>query len=151
MTFLDGRFDLPFATFHLPNPAPRITTALSPASPAASAIRTTASSAYVGSSSSSSSPREASSVSIVAQALEIARDSAEGAGSPTVSATLETALAAIWRRIQARPASYVMTRDEFAVFNYFQHRFQGDRLAIAARKRYWDHLRVSDREQEEAG
>lgn len=147
MTFLHGRTDLPFATFHLPNPAPRIATALSPACPAAAVIRTSASRACAGSS--YSSP-PAASVSIVAQALDIARDGAEGADSPTVSATLETALAAIWHRIQARPASYVMTRDEFAVFNYFQHRFLGDRLAIAARKRYWDHLRVSGREQEEA-
>lgn len=69
-----------------------------------------------------------------AQALEVARDSPEGADDPTVSAILEAALTAIWRRIRASPA-YVMTREEFAVFNYFQHRFQGDRLAVAARKR----------------
>lgn len=137
MTFLQGHIsDLPFAISLLPNPAPSIAYLSPPASPAA--IRTPPASSCAGSSSSSSIA--SASARTVAQALAAARDSPEGAEDPTVSATLETAIAAIWRRIQARPASYVMTRDEFAVFNYFQHRFQGDRLAIAARRRYWDHL-----------
>jgi len=76
----------------------------------------------------------------VAQALEIARDSPEGAQDPTVADILETALREIWAKIEAQPSSYVMTRDEFAVFNYFQRRFEGHELAAAARKRYWDHL-----------
>jgi hypothetical protein len=74
----------------------------------------------------------------VMQALEVARDSPEGAQDPSIKRILETALAGIWARIQAQPSSYVMTRDEFAVFNFYQDRFQGQRLAIAARKRYWD-------------
>jgi hypothetical protein len=78
----------------------------------------------------------------VAQALEIARDSAEGAQDPAVARILETALAEIWGKIQAQPTSYVMTRDEFAVFNYFQERFEGEELAVSARKRYWDYLQV---------
>jgi hypothetical protein len=78
-------------------------------------------------------------ITTVAQALEIARDSPEGARDPTVRNLLESALTGIWRKIEAQPASYVMTRDEFAVFNYFQDRFAGHDLAAAARKRYWDH------------
>ena len=78
----------------------------------------------------------------VAQALEIARESPDGAQDPTVSKILEQALAHIWARVQAQPDAYVMTRDEFAVFNFFQHRFVGDRHAMGARKRYWDNLRV---------
>jgi hypothetical protein len=78
----------------------------------------------------------------VSQALEIARDSPEGARDPTVINILETALTDIWRKIEAHPTSYVMTRDEFAVFNYFQGRFAGQELAVAARKRYWDHLEL---------
>ncbi|CZS98392.1 hypothetical protein WAI453_005840 [Rhynchosporium graminicola] len=81
-------------------------------------------------------------VSIVAQALEAARDTPEGSQDPAVVRILETALAEIWRKIEARPTSYVMTRDEFAVFNYFQSRYTGQRLATAARKRYWDHLEI---------
>ncbi|KAK4071455.1 uncharacterized protein Triagg1_6116 [Trichoderma aggressivum f. europaeum] len=78
----------------------------------------------------------------VAQALEIARESPDGASDPTVSKILELALSQIWGRVQAQPDSYVMTRDEFAVFNFFQHRFQGDKTAVKARKRYWDHTRA---------
>lgn len=74
----------------------------------------------------------------VAQALEIARDSPEGSKDPSVSSILETALAQIWFNIHTQPDMYVMSRDEFAVFNFFQHRFVGNSLATAARKRYWD-------------
>lgn len=83
-------------------------------------------------------------VTTVIQALEVARDSPEGAQDPTVIHILETAIADIWRKIQARPTSYVMTRNEFAVFNYFQNRFVGRQLATDARKRYWDHLQLSN-------
>ncbi len=77
----------------------------------------------------------------IAQALEVARDSEEGASDPTVINILEIALWATWAKIEAQPTSYIMTRDEFAVFNYFQSRFAGRQLAIAAIKRYWDHSR----------
>jgi hypothetical protein len=87
---------------------------------------------HTNSSNSSSSSNE------VAQALEIARESPDGAKDPVISNILETALAQIWARVQAQPDAYVMSRDEFAVFNYFQHRFQGDKIAVAARRRYWD-------------
>ena len=82
----------------------------------------------------------------VAQALEIARDSAEGAQDPTVLNILEAAITDIWGKIQAYPSSYLMTRDEFAIFNYFQDRFEGERLATAAKKRYWDHLDLTNGE-----
>ncbi|KAK8085270.1 hypothetical protein PG997_006541 [Apiospora hydei] len=74
----------------------------------------------------------------VAQALEIARESPDGAKDPVVSSILENALVQIWNKVQAQPDSYVMSRDEFAVFNFFQYRFTGNKVAIAARKRYWD-------------
>jgi hypothetical protein len=78
--------------------------------------------------------------STVEQALEIARDSPEGAADPTISSILDSALNQLWAKVQAAPDSYVMTRDEFAVFNYFQHRFTGNKMAIAARKRFWDNV-----------
>ncbi|KPM46271.1 hypothetical protein AK830_g394 [Neonectria ditissima] len=78
----------------------------------------------------------------VAQALEIARESPDGSSDPTISKILEGALAQIWGKVQAHPNSYVMTRDEFAVFNFFQHRFTGDKTAVSARKRYWDNARA---------
>lgn len=76
--------------------------------------------------------------SAVAQALEIARDSAEGARDPVVCNILESAITTIWSKVQTQPDTYLMSRDEYAVFNYFQHRFQGSVIAIAARRRYWD-------------
>ncbi|KAG6002935.1 hypothetical protein E4U21_002500 [Claviceps maximensis] len=78
----------------------------------------------------------------VAQALEIARESPDGASDPTVSKILEHSLSQIWGRVQNQPDTYVMNRDEFSVFNFFQHRFVGDKNAITARKRYWDNRRA---------
>jgi hypothetical protein len=74
----------------------------------------------------------------VAQALEIARESPDGSSDPTISKILEAALKRTWEKVIDRPDSYVMTRDEFAVFNFFQHRFTGNKTAVSARKRYWD-------------
>lgn len=74
----------------------------------------------------------------VAQALEVARESPDGARDPTIAAILEAALAQLWSKVESQPDSYVLTRDEFAVFNYFQHRFRENNLATAARRRYWD-------------
>lgn len=93
-----------------------------------------------GGSSSSSNAHTISTYTSVSQALEIARDSEEGSRDPVVIAILENALARIWSKVQAQPSSYVMTRDEFAVFNYFQSRFTGNTTAIEARRRYWDHF-----------
>lgn len=83
-----------------------------------------------------SPPQEAE----VAQALEIARETPTGAQDPSVSGILERELATIWQRIEAMPGTYVMTREEFSVFNFFQDRFVGNKLAVAARRRYWDNL-----------
>lgn len=80
--------------------------------------------------------------SSVAQALEIARESPDGCSDPTISKILEAALSQIWSKVQAQPDSYIMTRDEFAVFNFFQHRFTGDKTAVGARKLYWDNCRA---------
>ncbi|KAM3074708.1 hypothetical protein ACMFMG_008131 [Clarireedia jacksonii] len=74
----------------------------------------------------------------VHQALELARDSEQGADNPAVIRVLETALETIWGKLQAEPTSYVMTREEFAIFNYFQRRFEGQEIAVEARRRYWD-------------
>lgn len=79
-----------------------------------------------------------SSATSVAQALEIARESPDGARDPVISGILEDALSKIWANVQAEPDSYVMKNEEFAVFNFFQHRFSGNKLATAARARYWD-------------
>lgn len=74
----------------------------------------------------------------VAEALEIARDSAAGARDPIVSGILESALSQVWERVVDSPDAYVMTPGEFAVFNFYQHRFVGNKTAVAARARFWD-------------
>jgi hypothetical protein len=51
---------------------------------------------------------------------------------------------ALWRKIKAHPDSYVMTRDEYAVFNTFRDSLAHDTLAseieAKAAKRYWDNM-----------
>lgn len=74
----------------------------------------------------------------VAEALEIARDSYDGARDPIVSGILESALSQVWDRVMDNPEGYVMTTGEFAVFNFYQHRFMGNKIAMAARARFWD-------------
>lgn len=86
----------------------------------------------------SSSKRALSQQDVVAQSLEIARESPDGASYPSIRGILESALEEIWAKVQDQPDSYIMTRDEFAVFNFFQHRFAGDKMAISARKRFWE-------------
>ena len=75
----------------------------------------------------------------VAEALEIARDSVHLDLNSDLMYLLATALDQVWAKIQAQPESYIMSRNEFAVFNFFQHNFKGNEMAIDARKRYWDH------------
>ncbi|KAH8910996.1 hypothetical protein BR93DRAFT_964827 [Coniochaeta sp. PMI_546] len=89
----------------------------------------------------SSSKRSSTDEKVVAQALETARESDEGARDPQVRSILENALRRIWNRIQAQPDSYVMSRTEMSLFTYFQYSFTGNELAVAARKRYWDNVR----------
>ncbi|KAG9246280.1 hypothetical protein BJ878DRAFT_409427, partial [Calycina marina] len=73
----------------------------------------------------------------IATALEYARYQ-QGGGDPTVRTVLEREVDRIWDNIQAQPTSYLLTREEFAVFNYFRSHFTGETLARAARRRYRD-------------
>ncbi|KAI0973952.1 hypothetical protein F4678DRAFT_392389 [Xylaria arbuscula] len=86
----------------------------------------------------------------VIQALEVARDSPEAACHGTIRDLLESALSGIWDRILADESGYVMSRDEFAIFNYFQDRFRNNPMAMTARKRYWDNMSVSPPNQQGA-
>ncbi|RAL65387.1 hypothetical protein DID88_000955 [Monilinia fructigena] len=58
------------------------------------------------------------------KALDLARTTEEGARDPVVISILEVEINRIWIKIQTEPATYVMSREEFGVFNYFQNRFQ---------------------------
>ncbi|CAK1363377.1 hypothetical protein CB0940_04543 [Cercospora beticola] len=70
------------------------------------------------------------------RAIDIARNS-EGELDPMVSAYLEGALTDIWNRVTLQPDEYVMTKDEFAVFNFYRRRFEENEVAEHAVARYW--------------
>jgi len=76
----------------------------------------------------------------VKRALEIARNGEDRALDPAVSAVLERAISDIWRRIQAQPETYILSKDEFAVFNYFRGRVHNSEVARRAVGRFWDNF-----------
>ncbi|TKA79872.1 hypothetical protein B0A55_03676 [Friedmanniomyces simplex] len=55
------------------------------------------------------------------RALDIARNT-EGDLDPNVREYLERALTEIWSRVQQHPDSYILSKDEFAVFNFYIRR-----------------------------
>ncbi|KAI1089319.1 hypothetical protein F5B19DRAFT_467919 [Rostrohypoxylon terebratum] len=87
-------------------------------------------------------PRKNDTVKIlrVAEILDAAREGSDL--SQPLKEALEQALCDVWARIIADPETYVMTRDEFAIFNFFQHLQLDDdarEIGRIARKNYWDH------------
>ena len=70
------------------------------------------------------------------RAIDIARNT-EGDLDPTVKAYLDKAIVDIWNRVNQNPDNYLLSRDEFAVFNYFIRRFEGSPVAERAVDRYW--------------
>ncbi|KAF3058576.1 hypothetical protein GL218_05428 [Daldinia childiae] len=81
-----------------------------------------------------------SAISTVLMALSLARDLPDAFKNPKIETILKEALNRIWLKLLTMP-SYVMTRNEFAVFNFFQDLDLDSTLvaiAINARARYWD-------------
>ncbi|KAF2864071.1 hypothetical protein K470DRAFT_254401 [Piedraia hortae CBS 480.64] len=72
------------------------------------------------------------------RALDIARNTEDDLDKYVLD-YLEKALVDIWQRIQDSPHEYVLTRDEFAIFNFFRPRFANSSEAELAVCRYWDH------------
>jgi hypothetical protein len=72
------------------------------------------------------------------QALEIVRNSEGNEVDQSVIAFLERAFTEIWARLEDNPDSYLLSRDEFACFNFFQDRHRGSETAQKAIQRYWD-------------
>ena len=79
---------------------------------------------------------DASSLTIQ-KALDIARNS-EGTVDPVVRDYLERQLRAVWDNIEAAPETYVLSKDEFALFNFYRERASSNALAQAAVRRFWD-------------
>ncbi|MCJ1275257.1 hypothetical protein MMC21_003058 [Puttea exsequens] len=75
----------------------------------------------------------------VAKALEIAKDPNQ-ATPPTATTVLERRINDIWRSIQAQPNSYVMNKEEFAVFNHFRGRYNNS-TAQQAVSRFWNNYK----------
>ncbi|KAI1657214.1 hypothetical protein F4813DRAFT_389798 [Daldinia decipiens] len=76
----------------------------------------------------------------VMTALGIARDCTDALNNPKLATILGKALNGIWLKLLTR-RGYVMTRNEFAVFNFFQDLdLDGamSLIAINARALYWD-------------
>ncbi|KAM0715271.1 hypothetical protein Q7P37_008769 [Cladosporium fusiforme] len=79
------------------------------------------------------------------RAIDIARNT-EGDLDPSVTSYLEEAITEITNKLDSYPDSYVLSKDEFAVFNYYRHRFSGD-VAERAVDRYWRSTHASDEQQ----
>jgi len=75
------------------------------------------------------------------RAVDIARNT-EGELDPNVKDYLENVLGNIWSRVQLHPDSYILTKDEFAVFNFYRQRFGDAPEAQAAVSRYWQHTQA---------
>lgn len=79
----------------------------------------------------------------VARALDMIRNSDDGQVPSSVNAVLERALGEIWNRISLQPNSYVMSRDEFTIFNRYRSRFDSNRVAQQAVARFWNNFQGS--------
>ena len=77
----------------------------------------------------------------IAGALELVRNNEEGPTPANASVVLERSMIEIWRRIQAQPSTYLLTKDEFSVLNYYRDRFKDSPLAQQAIARFWRHFK----------
>jgi len=75
--------------------------------------------------------------------LELARR--EGIWDHHAQRLLESEVDGVWRRILRNPDGYIMAPQEFAIFNFFQGRFQGNELARQAHERYmWHNMKIPE-------
>ena len=77
----------------------------------------------------------------LAKALEIAKENQNGPVPHPVTAMLERKNGDIWRKIEAQPNTYVMSKEEFSVFNYYRSRYDNSRVAQDAVARFWSHYK----------
>ncbi|KAK2747582.1 hypothetical protein FQN55_004936 [Onygenales sp. PD_40] len=74
---------------------------------------------------------------LVQEALDAARNAEDGQIDPRWRSILETAITEVWRKVQAQPDAYILTKEEFGLFNFFLDRFRGP-IAQRAVERYWN-------------
>ncbi|KAF2005005.1 hypothetical protein P154DRAFT_389405, partial [Amniculicola lignicola CBS 123094] len=58
----------------------------------------------------------------LSQAVHIAQNS-EGGVDQRIAQFLERKLGEVWAKLQAAPETYMFTKEEFALFNYYRARF----------------------------
>ncbi|KAK3986328.1 hypothetical protein QBC44DRAFT_333573 [Cladorrhinum sp. PSN332] len=79
----------------------------------------------------------------VMQALDIARESPEGASDKVVSEILEEAIQMVWDKVldlyeeSKEKEVYLMSEEEYMLFNYWQYRFVDNDIAVKVRARFW--------------
>ncbi|KAI1207374.1 uncharacterized protein F4807DRAFT_435561 [Annulohypoxylon truncatum] len=79
----------------------------------------------------------------VPEILNAMREGPEALCQPELNKVLEQALRDVWNKILDNPQTYIMTRDEFALFNFFQHLELNEEvklIAQGARYNYWKNL-----------
>ena len=74
----------------------------------------------------------------VPEALVIVKQHQHGEIDPGVTSFLAGRAHEIWQNIQAQPSTYVLTREEFAVFTYYRGLFGHDPVAQQAVQRFWE-------------
>lgn len=73
-------------------------------------------------------------------ALDIAR-TPNTEVDPVVTKYLDSTVEGVWERIRAEPHSYLLNKDEFAIFNFYRAKYQKQDKDIteAAVARFWQH------------
>nr|POE85504.1 hypothetical protein CFP56_43820 [Quercus suber] len=91
----------------------------------------------------SDSPTKMTGVGVLTyqRAIDLARNT-EGDLDPALRDYLHSAINDIWLRIQADP-DYILTKDEFPLFNFYIRRFEGHKQAEDAIARYWSTITAS--------
>lgn len=75
----------------------------------------------------------------LSKALEISAQDQPGAIDPAVTRFLTQELDQIWNRVRAQPATYMLTKEEFAVVNYYRDSFGEKGIMQLAIQRFWEH------------
>ena len=72
----------------------------------------------------------------LSEELEIVKQNQHGDIDPT-GTRLRQNVNDIWRRLRAQPSTYMLTKEELAVFNYYRDEFADDGIAQQAVRRFW--------------
>lgn len=74
----------------------------------------------------------------IQSALEFAREDDDGVVCTRITIYLENQLDTVINKLQAAPTSYLLDKDEFALFNYFRYRYEDADFTRSAISRFWN-------------